>query len=73
MDMEKFVPYSKEILDALYEEPKEELKTLSAEEFFKLPVNDEYKKRNPDSNIEFYTKQKDNKEDTKEEIKSSER
>ena len=71
--MEKFIPYKKDILDALYEEPKEGLKTLSAEEFFKLPVNDEYAKRKPDSNIEYYTKQKDDKEETKEDIKSSER
>ena len=56
MDLEKFISYSSTILDELYEVPKEELKTLSAEEFFKLPVNDEYKKRNPDSNMEKYCK-----------------
>jgi len=59
MDLEKFIPYSSNILDDLYEVPNEELKTLSAEEFFKLPLNDEYKKRNPDSTLEKYCNVKD--------------
>ena len=48
MDIDKFTSLPPSILDELYQTPIEEPKTYTEEDFFNLPVNDEYKKLNGD-------------------------
>ncbi len=48
MDIDKFTSLPKTILDELYSAPIEEPRTYTEDDFYNLPVNDEYKKLNGD-------------------------
>jgi len=53
MEIEKFVSLPPSVLDELNEE-RNEVKVHSMEEFFKLPLNEEYEKKNGNDPSKYY-------------------